>query len=56
LVSPQKLIGQKRIRTRVLTDKELQALCRACDKLGYGPLYKLITLTAVRLNEATGAR
>jgi len=58
LVSPKKLIGQKKPRTRVLEDRELRALVPACDKVGYpyGPLFKLIALTGARLNEAAGAQ
>lgn len=58
LVRPQKLIGKKQVRTRVLNDAELRALWLASDKVGYpyGAVFKLIALTGVRLNEAAGAR
>jgi integrase len=52
------VIGQKRFRERVLSDDELFALWRAAGRLGYpyGPIYRLLTLTGTRLNEAAGAR
>jgi integrase len=52
------IIGQRHARDRVLTDNELRALWRATERLGYayGPLYRLLTLTGLRLGEACGAR
>jgi integrase len=57
-IKPGKLIGAKKVRTRVLSDEELRALWKACDRIKYpfGPLGALIMLTGVRLNEAAGAR
>jgi integrase len=51
------IIGQRHARDRVLTDNELRALWRATERLGYpyGPLYRLLTLTGLRLGEACGA-
>jgi integrase len=51
------LIGEKHARDRVLTDDELRAFWRATERLGYpyGPLYRLLTLTGLRLGEACGA-
>ncbi len=52
------LIGERQARDRVLTDDELRALWRASDRMGYpyGPLYRLLALTGLRLNEACGAQ
>ena len=52
------LLGEKRIRERVLDDDELRALWRASSRLGYpfGDLVRWIVLTGCRLSEATGAR
>ena len=51
------LIGQRQARDRVLTDDELRALWRATERLGYpyGPLYRLLLLTGLRLGEVCGA-
>jgi integrase len=51
------LIGQNQARDRVLSDDELRALWRSTDRLGYpyGPLYRLLALTGLRLGEACGA-
>jgi len=51
------LIGQRHARDRVLTDDELRALWRASDGVGYpyGPLYRLLLLTGLRLGEVCGA-
>jgi integrase len=58
LLRRKSLIGAKQIRQRVLTDTELRVLWQATGRLGYpyGPLFRLLTLTGVRLNEAAGAR
>jgi integrase len=52
------LIGERHARDRTLSDDELRALWRATDRLGYpyGPLYRLLALTGLRLGEACGAR
>jgi integrase len=51
------LIGQRQARDRVLTDDELRALWRATERMGYpyGPLYRLLLLTGLRLGEVCGA-
>lgn len=58
LVEAKDLIGPKRPRQRVLTDEELFAVWRASGRLGYpyGPLFRLLMLTATRKNEVAGAR
>ena len=57
LLKPAKLIGERKVRTRVLDDDELMAFWKATGKLGYpmGDLYRLIALTGVRISEASGA-
>jgi integrase len=51
------LIGERHARDRVLSDDELRALWRATERLDYpyGPLYRLLALTGLRLGEACGA-
>jgi integrase len=51
------MIGERYARDRVLTDDELRALWRATDRLPYpyGPLYRVLALTGLRLGEACGA-
>lgn len=48
--------GQERERERVLTLEEIRSIWSACDRLGYpfGPLIKLLILTAQRRNEVAG--
>ena len=57
-IKPDRLIGPKRPRTRVLTDAELRAVWKATEKLGYpfGPLYRLLLLTGCRRSEIADAR
>ena len=57
-IRPTKLIGDKKTRTRVLTDAELSAVWLATGKMGYpwGPLYRLLILTGCRLREIAEAR
>jgi hypothetical protein len=52
-----KLIGKLPSRRRTLTDDELFALWRAASRLPYphGDVYRLLTLSALRLNEAADA-
>ncbi|MCO5129295.1 MAG: integrase arm-type DNA-binding domain-containing protein [Xanthobacteraceae bacterium] len=56
-LKPSKIIGEKTNRDRILNDAELFALWRAAGRLGYphGHVYRLLTLTALRLNEAADA-
>ena len=51
------LIGERQARDRVLTDDELRALWRVTERMDYpfGPLYRLLALTGLRLGEACGA-
>jgi integrase len=51
------LIGERHARDRVLNDDELRALWRATERFPYpyGPLYRLLALTALRLGEVCGA-
>ncbi len=51
------LIGRKRRRERILSDDELFALWRATARIGYpaGPVYRVLLLAALRLNEAADA-
>jgi integrase len=55
---PADLIGPRASRDRVLSDAELRSLWRATDRLKYpySALYKLLTLTGLRLGEVCGAR
>ncbi len=52
------LIGERYARDRVLSDDELRALWRATERMGYpyGPLYRLLAMTGLRLGEACSAR
>jgi integrase len=56
-LNPKSLIGKKVARQRVLSDDELIALWRNVKRMPYpfGPIYQLLTLTALRLNEAAEA-
>ena len=57
-LKPARLVGEKRSRQRVLTDDELFAFWRATGHMGYpaGPLYRLLILTGLRLNEVADAK
>ena len=57
-LKPARLVGEKRARERVLTDDELFAFWRATGHMGYpaGPLYRLLILTGLRLNEVADAK
>jgi integrase len=57
-LKPARLVGEKRSRERVLTDDELFAFWRATGHMGYpaGPLYRLLILTGLRLNEVADAK
>jgi integrase len=56
-LKPTKLIGKKKPRHRILDDDELFALWRTIGRLKYpyGPAYRLLLLTALRLNEVADA-
>jgi integrase len=56
-LKPTKIIGKKTKGQRFLSDDELFALWRAAKRLPYpaGPVYCLLILTALRLNEAADA-
>jgi integrase len=57
-LKPARLVGEKVARDRVLTDDELFAFWRATGRMGYpvGPLYRLLILTGLRLNEVADAK
>jgi integrase len=56
-IKAKSLIGQLRSRSRVLSDDEIRAFWRACDRLDYprGAIGKLILLTGARHREAAWA-
>jgi integrase len=56
-ISAKALIGEKRPRTRILTDPEIRAFVRACDQLGYpyGAIGKMLLLTGARHREVSEA-
>jgi integrase len=56
-LKPKKIIGKKRRRQRILSDEELFALWRSAKRLPYpaGPVYRLLILAALRLNEGADA-
>jgi integrase len=56
-LKPNRIIGKKVSGDRVLNDEELFALWRAAGRLKYphGPVYRLLLLSALRLNEAADA-
>lgn len=57
-LKPSRLIGPKLKRDRVLSDDEVFAFWRATGRMPFpfGPLYRLLLLTGLRLNEAADAR
>jgi integrase len=57
-LKPKSIIGEKKLRNRVLSDAELRALWIAADRIGYsyGPLFKLSMLTGQRKSEVAEAR
>ena len=57
-LKPTRLVGEKRTRERVLSDDEIFAFWRAAERLGYpaGPVYRLLLLTGLRLNEVADAQ
>jgi integrase len=56
-LKPTKIIGDKVSGVRVLSDDEVFALWRAATRTPYphGPVYRILVLTALRLNEAADA-
>jgi hypothetical protein len=56
-IKPTSIVGEKPAGNRILDDAELFALWRAAGRLSYpyGPVYRLLMLTALRLNEAADA-
>jgi integrase len=56
-LKPTKIIGEKPAGTRILSDDELFALWRAAGRIPYPycPVYRLLMLTALRLNEVARA-
>ena len=52
------LVGNKKARTRVLTDNELRELWLATETISYpaGPLVQMLMLTGCRLREVSDAR
>jgi integrase len=57
-LKPARIVGEKRARERILNDDELFAFWRATGHMGYpaGPLYRLLILTGLRLNETADAK
>jgi integrase len=57
-LKPSKIIGDKPSGDRVLSDAELFALWRAANRTPYpvGPIYKMLIMSALRLNEVADAR
>ena len=55
---PTKLIGPKKPRTRVLTDRELRGFWAAAEAMPYpyGPLYRMLAMTGQRKSEVAEAR
>jgi integrase len=55
---PARIIGEKKPRTRVLTDAELKALWQVPEELGYpyGPVIRLLMLTGQRKSEVAEAQ
>jgi integrase len=56
-LKPTAIIGEKKAGSRILADDEMFALWRAAGRLKYpyGPVYQLLMLTALRLNEVADA-
>jgi integrase len=57
ILKPTKIIGEKATGYRILSGDELFALWRSAGRMAYphGPVYRLLLLTALRLNEAADA-
>jgi integrase len=56
-LSPKRLIGDRKRRDRILSDAEIAALWRTTEPMGYpyGPLYRLLLLSGLRLSEVSKA-
>lgn len=56
-LKPAKLFGDKKSRSNILTEDELHAFLRAIRRTPYpyGPMYRLLILTGLRLNEVADA-
>jgi integrase len=56
-LTPKRLIGERQRRDRVLSDAEIASLWKATEPMGYpyGPLYRLLLLTGLRLSEVSEA-
>jgi integrase len=56
-LKPKSIFGERVPRQRALDDAELSAFWRAVDRMPYpyGPIYKLLLLTGLRLNEVADA-
>jgi integrase len=57
-LKPKAIIGEKKLRNRVLSDAELRAAWVGAEQVGYayGPLFKLLMLTGARKSEVAEAR
>jgi integrase len=57
-IKPSNLIGAKQSRDRILTDGELRAfwISAAATPYPVGPIYKLLIMTGLRLNEVADAK
>ncbi|MDT3686476.1 MAG: integrase arm-type DNA-binding domain-containing protein [Pseudorhodoplanes sp.] len=56
-IKPKLILGDKEFRDRTLNDEEVAALWRASRMpYPYGPIYRLLLLTGLRLNEVADAR
>ena len=57
-LKPKAIIGEKKLRNRVLSDTELRAAWIAAERMGYayGPLFKLLMLTGARKSEVAETR
>jgi integrase len=56
-IKPQNVIGEKKVRDRILSDTELRALWDIANSWHYpiGPLYKMLMLSGLRLSEVAKA-
>ena len=57
-LKPNAIIGEKKLRNRILNDTELRAAWVAADRMSYayGPLFKLLMLTGARKSEVAESR